>query len=87
MPTPASLTAGPNPVRSRARISYTLPQAGPVSCAVYDATGRRVAELFHGQQAAGNQSLVWNAAGFGPGAYLVRIAGAARGTARLVLAE
>ncbi len=87
MPTLRDLTTGPNPVRGRARISYTLPQAGTVSCAVYDATGRRVAELFTGQQTAGRHSLIWDAAGCGPGAYLVRIEGAAHGTARLVLAE
>jgi flagellar hook assembly protein FlgD len=81
------LRAGSNPVRSSTRISYTLAQAGPVSCAVYDGAGRRVAELFRGQQAAGEQSLTWNATGVGPGAYFVRIEGAAQGTVRLVKAE
>ncbi len=81
------LRVGPNPAHNSTRISYTLAQAGPVSCAVYDGAGRRVAELFRGQQAAGEQTLTWNAAGAGPGAYFVRLAGAAQGTVRLVKAE
>jgi hypothetical protein len=81
------LRVGPNPAFGPARVSYTLPQAGVVSCAVYDGTGRRVAELYSGMQAAGEHSLTWSGAGFGPGAYFIRIEGAAAGTARLVKAE
>ncbi len=87
MPALRDLSVGPNPARGAARVRYTLPQAGPVSCAVYDGAGRRVAELFRGFQSAGEHSLAWNAAGCGPGAYIVRVEGAARGMARLVLAE
>jgi hypothetical protein len=81
------LVAGPNPLQAETRISYNLPRAGFVDCAVYDGTGRRVAELAHGVQAAGAQSLQWNAAGAQPGVYVVRLEGAAAGAVRVVKAE
>ena len=81
------LTAGPNPTRSATCISYTLPKSGFVDCSVYDGAGRRVAELARGWQAAGEQSFQWDAAGARPGVYLVRLGGAACGSARVVKAE
>jgi hypothetical protein len=81
------LVVGPNPVRSSTRISYTLPRAGQVECAVYDGSGRLVAELASGRQAAGEQSLSWNTAGARPGVYVVRLSGAASGSARVVKAD
>ena len=42
-------------------ISYTLPRAGKVSLAVYDAQGRQVRTLLAGEkQAAGKQSFAWD---------------------------
>ncbi len=81
------LVAGPNPMQAGTRVSYALPRAGFVDCAVYDGTGRRVAELARGWQAAGAQSLQWNAAGAQPGVYVVRLDGAATGSVRVVKAE
>jgi hypothetical protein len=81
------LTVGPNPIRSRASVSYTLPRAGVVDCAVYDGSGRRVAELSQGLQAAGAQSLFWDATGVQPGVYILRLSGAASGSLRVVKAE
>jgi hypothetical protein len=46
-----------------------------------------VVGLDHGWQAAGEQSFLWDAAGARPGVYLVRLSGAARGSARVVKAE
>jgi len=81
------LAAGPNPTRSAASISYTLPRSGFVDCAVYDGAGRRVAELARGRQAAGEQSLRWDAAGVQPGVYMVKLSGAVCGSVRVVKAE
>ena len=82
-----SLQVGPNPTRGPACISYTLPRAGFVDCSVYDGAGRRVVGLDHGWQAAGEQSFLWDAAGAQPGVYLVRLSGAASGSARVVKAK
>ena len=83
----SDLAVGPNPTRTTAHISYTLPKAGPVDCTVYDGAGRQVAVLAHGLQSAGRQSLAWDASGVQPGVYLVRLEGAAGGSARVVKAE
>jgi hypothetical protein len=82
-----SLQVGPNPTRGATRISYTLPRSGFVDCAVFDGAGRRVADLARGWQAAGERSWQWDAAGAQPGVYLVRLSGAATGSARVVKAE
>ena len=81
------LAAGPNPTRSAAYISYTLPRAGFVDCSVFDGTGRQVVELARGLQSAGRQTLHWDASGAQPGVYVVRLSGAASGSVRVVKAE
>jgi hypothetical protein len=40
-----SLRCAPNPARSRAALSFTLPSPGRVALAVFDPAGRRVATL------------------------------------------
>ncbi len=49
----------PNPARSRATVSFTLPQAGPTRLEVYDAAGRRVATLVQGTLPAGIHRILW----------------------------
>ncbi len=78
----------PNPLGSRAAISYSLRQSAAVRCAVYDAAGNVVSVLANGTQAAGEQRLQWNAAGVQPGVYLCRLqAGGATTTTRLTVAR
>jgi photosystem II stability/assembly factor-like uncharacterized protein len=69
----------PNPFSSLTRISYTLPQAAPVSAVVYDVVGREVRILLPSTiEPAGSYTLEWD--GTGPsgarvasGLYLYRL--------------
>jgi hypothetical protein len=72
------LAVSPNPAAGPAHLSWTLPAAGRVTLEVLDVTGRRVAELFEGEAAAGPHALRWDgrdAAGRAvpPGVYLARL--------------
>lgn len=55
-----------------ATVRYTLPATGPVSLAVYDVTGRRVATLASGTQQAGEHAIAWPRA-VAPGVYVVAL--------------
>ena len=81
----------PNPLRRNTMFAYDLPHAAPVSLAIYDAGGRRVAVLAWGEQGAGRYQVRWEARGAGgsvlpAGLYFARFAspGLER-TARIVL--
>ncbi len=50
----------PNPFGPQTDIRFRLAEAGPVSLAVYDATGRRVKSLAEGTMVAGDYSLRWD---------------------------
>jgi hypothetical protein len=64
----------PNPARLNATIHFSLPSAGPVSLAVYDVTGRRVASLLdHELAPAGPHDVHVVTAGWQPGCYLYRL--------------
>lgn len=61
VPRDYGLGAGvPNPVATRARISYALPAAGDVRLAVYDITGRKVRSLVSGAIGAGVHEVEWD---------------------------
>ena len=78
----------PNPARGSTSISYTLAHPGPVSCIVYDATGKVVANPVNGMQAAGEQRATWNATGVRPGVYFVKvIAAGSTASTRLTVIE
>jgi subtilisin family serine protease len=67
----------PNPMTARGSISLALASAGDLSVVVFDASGRRVRDLFAGELAAGPQRLAWDGtddAGrrVAPGLYFVR---------------
>jgi subtilisin family serine protease len=66
----------PNPVSGGAGVEFELSEAdadAPVTLAVYDLAGRRVATLFEGELAAGRHALAWDASGLGVGVYLIRL--------------
>lgn len=69
VPVRAELGVTPNPVRSRALISYALPQAGNVSLVVYDAAGRPVQNVVSGYRAAGRYSATLDASNLSTGVY------------------
>jgi uncharacterized membrane protein len=50
----------PNPSSSATRMELALPAAANVDLAVYDAAGRQVASLLHGDLPAGRRSVAWD---------------------------
>ncbi len=58
----ADLMVRPNPLRTSARVAYTVPAGGrPVQLALYDVAGRRVQSLISGLQRAGRHEMDWTA--------------------------
>ncbi len=55
------LVSFPNPVRSSATISFTIPSASNVELKVYDASGRCVRTLVDGNLSAGAHTVTWDA--------------------------
>lgn len=68
----ALVSVAPNPSARAVAVTYRLAAAGPVTLAVYDALGRRVATLALGVQAAGLHRALWEDEG-GSGVYFVRL--------------
>jgi hypothetical protein len=64
----------PNPFNPSTRISFGLPQAGPVQIAVYNLLGEKVADLVDGLLPAGYHSVVFDAGRMSSGIYLYRMA-------------
>ena len=56
-----ALAIEPNPVRSRATVSYSVRTDARVDLAVCDVTGRRVRTLVSGRQRAGEYQALWDA--------------------------
>jgi Domain of unknown function (DUF5060)/Putative collagen-binding domain of a collagenase/Secretion system C-terminal sorting domain/Dockerin type I domain len=76
----------PNPFNPSTVIRYALPEASAVRLEVFDLTGRSVAVLMDGPQAAGVHEVVFDAASLPSGVYLYRIkAGTFLKTMRMTL--
>jgi hypothetical protein len=83
---PALGSAYPNPFNPATRLTYFVPEAGQVRLAVYDVTGRLVAELVNGGVQAGEHVIEWDARGLASGVYFGRLeAGGVVDIQRLVL--
>lgn len=63
----------PNPTRSQAVLTFTLPSAQHARVAVYDALGRRVATVADRTFGAGESRLVLDASALRSGIYVVRL--------------
>ncbi|MBL0175583.1 MAG: T9SS type A sorting domain-containing protein [Ignavibacteria bacterium] len=77
-PEPASLALSqnyPNPFSTHTTIPYSIAGSGAqqLSIELYDAMGRRVATLYDGTASAGEHVLPFDASGFVPGMYFVRL--------------
>ena len=81
----------PNPLHRGTRFAFDLPDLAPVSLAVFDASGRRVAQLADETRPAGRYEIVWNAtrddgSALPAGLYFARfVTPGLRRTARLVV--
>ena len=76
----------PNPFGSATTIRYDLPEAVPVTLAVYDVTGREVARLVDGEQGPGYHSATFDGRALPSGVYVYRLrAGSFTETRRMVL--
>jgi flagellar hook assembly protein FlgD len=58
---PLFLSVQPNPVRTTARFRVYLPRPGEAVLRIFDATGRRVAQVRSGSVRAGTAALAWDA--------------------------
>ncbi|MCF7811778.1 T9SS type A sorting domain-containing protein [bacterium] len=67
------ISAYPNPFNSQMRVIYSILETGIVDLAVYDVSGRRVAELSSGRQAAGNHTIMFDGANLSSGVYMLRL--------------
>jgi len=86
-------TPMPNPARGAARLDMTLASSAQVDVSVFDAAGRRIRVLAHGNLAEGRHSLAWDAldergSRARAGVYFVRASdGSETRTQRLVIAD
>jgi hypothetical protein len=63
----------PNPFNPTTTISYSLENAGNVTLAVFDVTGREVAKLVDGYRNAGVHEVTFDASGLASGVYIYRL--------------
>ncbi|MFH1861910.1 MAG: T9SS type A sorting domain-containing protein [bacterium] len=63
----------PNPFNPAVSIRFSLAAASDIRLDVFDTMGRQIAELQQGQLGAGIHEVVWNAAAYSSGIYLVRM--------------
>jgi hypothetical protein len=76
----------PNPIRSQARVRYTLPVASAVTLELYDIQGRRVETVVdHQPQAPGEHELRVDASHLVTGCYLYRLEAAGTTATRKVV--
>ena len=65
--------AYPSPFATATTLSFTLPDHGPVRLTVYDALGRKVAELLRGNLQRGEHEVVWAPTDVAAGVYIGRL--------------
>ncbi len=64
----------PNPATSTHTINYGLNKAEQIDISLFDVKGKKVAQVFEGQQTAGLYSLTFNVAQFPKGVYVYQLA-------------
>jgi hypothetical protein len=66
------VSLSPSPARDRVTVALDAPESGPVTIALYDLAGRRVATLFDESVTAGRHSISREVSRLGSGVYFVR---------------
>jgi hypothetical protein len=82
-----AVTVAPNPLRGRARISYSLPCTGKVSIRLFDPVGRLAADLGSGLRPAGVQIATVDARRLHRGVYILRLETPAGSAVRKLVIE
>jgi len=73
---PVEVTLGnayPNPFIPTTSISYSIPERMDITVAIYDVTGRVVAELVNSTVDAGVYNVTWEASNQASGIYFIRM--------------
>jgi hypothetical protein len=73
LPGKMNLAAYPNPFNAATLFNYNMPESGPVTLAIYDLLGRKVAALYDGLQSLGPHRQAWDAGDFPSGIYFGRL--------------
>jgi hypothetical protein len=73
LPTTLALTAFPNPFNAATALRVDLPGRQMVELTVWNLQGRKVADLYGGEMAAGYHRVTWDAAGLPSGVYWVSL--------------
>ena len=83
-----SLSILPNPVSNLTVISFYLNKSQNVSCKIFDMNGRLVSVLSDAALEAGENEVIWNAAGVNTGIYILQLQSAETlKTAKLIVAK
>ncbi len=81
-----NLAASPNPFNAQTRLTINLPESGEALFAVFDISGREVANLMTGYYPAGPHQVVFDASGLSSGVYFACLkAGSLSSTQKLLL--
>jgi hypothetical protein len=86
--TPTALAfrgAWPNPFSKQTTLRFALPESGPVSLALFNVAGERVATLIDGTLPAGEQSMALRSGSLAPGMYFVSLRFAGQTVSRSVV--
>ena len=73
MPSAFTMGVRPNPFNPTTTISFALPEAARVTLAVYDVSGRQVAELVNGWRDAGSHEVTFDGSNLTSGIYVYRL--------------
>ncbi|MBT7790302.1 MAG: T9SS type A sorting domain-containing protein, partial [Calditrichaeota bacterium] len=74
----------PNPFNSMTSCKFGLPEAGKLTIAVFDISGRLVTTLVDTEMPAGTHSIRWNASSTAAGMYFIQMAASGFETTRKV---
>ena len=72
-PAGVGLALAPNPLSTRALVTFSTSRDGAVHLRVYDAAGRLVRVLVEGARAAGPHAVQWDARGLAVVVYMYRL--------------